>query len=177
MRSTPGFLGLIRLLALFTVLGFLVITVGPVVLGIVVAVLPFALVGFGIWLVFHTVRHGHEAVGARARDLGQALHEQAQRVVRTPARVCAGACNIARQTGYRVGRLVRAVVGILSPIVGGAVVGGFLGAAGGMHYHDMAVRIPAGMLIGALIGVAAGFLWRRAEPEAIVLERADKPAV
>jgi hypothetical protein len=173
MQHTPGVFAMIRMLFLFTILGFLAITVGPVVLGLGVAMLPFALVGFAIWLAVQAIHHGPRAVGERMYGVGQGVYEHAQRVAGGPGRFYGGCCQVARQTGQRVGRMIRSALGFVSPILGGALVGGFLGAAGGMHYHDLAVRIPVGVLVGGCIGLATALLWHRPQTKPIVLETAD----
>ncbi len=168
---------MIRLIVMFTVLGFLAITVGPVILGIFVAILPFALVGFAIWLGIQTLHHGPRVVGEHIHGVGEDIYAHAHRVAGLPAHVGARFGQAVRGVGYGIARLVRFVVGFVSPVLGGALVGGFLGAAGGLHYHDMAVRLPVGLLIGGLIGLSVAILWRRAEAKPIVLQTADHHTV
>lgn len=177
MRGTPSILGLIRLGVLFTVLGFLAITVGPVVAGVALAVLPFALVGFGVWLAYQALHRGPRAVAEQVRDVGQGAYEHAHRVVTLPVRASAGLKRLVQRSGQLSLRLVRSLVGIFSPALAGALVGGALGATGGAHYHDLAVRVPAGIAMGALIGLVVGLQWRRSEPKPIVLEPADNRSV
>lgn len=173
MEKSPSISCVIHKIVVFSVLGFLIITLGPVVLGVAVAVLPFALVGVAAWVALQVTRHGPNAVAQPFHEIGGKLQATAARVGAVPGRVAAAVGEAARATTRRLATVGRALASFLSPVLGGAALGGFLGAAGGFNYHDLAIRLPLGIGAGALIGLAAAWQWRRPVYEAIVV---DDPA-
>jgi len=90
-----------------------------------------------------------------------------------PGRVFGAARGLGQLAWAKASRLGRFVGGILFQTLAGALVGGVLGALGGLHYHDAQVRVPLGILGGAVVGLAAGILLKR--PANPVRVRATEP--
>jgi hypothetical protein len=177
MESLHSTADIIRKVTLFTVIGFLVVfLIGPVltVLGVI---LPFALVGFFVWLPFRVL--------IQKREINwSGLPEKAGQVLRTvltlPVRIVATILSIPlRIVGYigaaiigllrLVGGLVGFALRMVIPIVVGAFLFALLGAIGGLTHQDAEFRVPAAALIGAGIGALYGVFRTRPVQKVIVL--------
>ncbi|HLJ91790.1 MAG TPA: hypothetical protein VKU02_01225 [Gemmataceae bacterium] len=181
MESLHSTADIIRKVALFTLVGFLVVfLIGPA-LTVVGVILPFALVGFLVWLPFRVL--------VQRREINwTGLPEKAGRLVRTvltlPFRVGAAILSIPLRI---LGLLLTGVVGLLRlvggalgfalritiPALAGAVVFALLGAIGGMTHHDAEFRVPAAALIGAAIGALYGAFRTKTVEKVIVLRPAS----
>jgi hypothetical protein len=158
MENVPSTAILLRKVALWTLIGVGVIFLSGPVLTIIGVILPFALVGALVWLVIRAIIAGPRAVGRTIRTVGGG----ALRVV------AAGP----RWAGRQLGRSARflgvaaltsvAFLGrLLFPTLAGAILGAVLGVIGGIQHDDADVRVPAGAVIGAGVGLLAGFVWRK----------------
>ena len=172
---------IIRKVALFTCVGFLVVfLIGPV-LTLVGVILPFALVGFLVWLPFRLVIQKKEINWS-------GLPEKAGQIVRTvvsiPIRIIATVLSIPiRIVAYvasaiigllrLAGGLLGFALRIIIPAVGGAFLFAILGAIGGLTHQDAEFRVPAAALIGATIGALYGAFRTRSVPKVIVLRSAS----
>jgi uncharacterized membrane protein len=147
---------ILRKLALWTLIGFVVLVLLGPILTVVGVALPFAIVGFLVWLAFRAVVSGPRAVG---RTVGQTAGAIFRTIAAVPHWVgvqLAAAIRFATRT-------VRGAVAMLFPVVTGAFLGGLLGAIGGMQHHDADFRVPAGVVIGAGVGLLAGALRTKRE--------------
>jgi uncharacterized membrane protein len=181
MESLHSTADMIRKVALFTVMGFLVVfLIGPV-LTLVGMVLPFALVGFLVWLPYRLLVQKQQINWS-------GLPEKAGRVVRTvltvPVRIVATVLSIplrilALIASAALGllRLAGGVLGfalrILIPALAGAFLFAILGAIGGLNHHDAEFRVPAAALIGAGIGALYGAFQTRTVQKVIVVRPAS----
>ena len=164
----------LRKIALFTLIGFLVIVLAGPMLTLIGMLIPFALVGFLVWLPFHFLKIGRVGGWAAVRDTAKkGLLKIAAVPVWLASHIVYGALWLLR-TAFG---LVRFILGIVLPVLGGAFVGALLGLMGGIEYHDADVRIPAGALLGAAIGLLAGILRTRSKPVKPVVIRVEAPVV
>jgi hypothetical protein len=150
MEHSPAYF--LRKIAVMALIGFLVLTLGGPALALLGVLLPFILVGFLVWFVVRAAILGPLVVG---RLIGRTVRRVAYTVIAVPL-------WLGRQVGSGLrltGRMVAGAASILIPTAAGAVAGAALGALGGMQFHDADVRVPAGALIGASIGLVA-VLWR-----------------
>jgi hypothetical protein len=174
----------VRKVALWTVVGFLVVfLIGPV-LSLVGVILPFALIGFVVWLPFRLFVQGKEVHW-------RSFPENAGRTVRTvlglPFRLVRGVLAVPIWLGSYVvaallgllrlaGGLIGLALRILFPAVAGALIFALLGAIGGVTHQDAEFRIPAAALVGAAIGALYGALRTKPRPKVIVLRVAPANA-
>jgi hypothetical protein len=147
---------ILRKVAIWTLIGFGVILLSGPILTVLGIVLPFAVVGFLVWL-------GVKAVLAGPRAVGRAISSTARVIVR-------GITAVPRWVGARlaaggrwIGRVGRGAVVVSLPVLAGTFLGALLGAIGGMQYHDADFRIPAGAAIGAGVGLLAAVLRSKRE--------------
>jgi hypothetical protein len=158
---------------LLTLLGFLIVfLIGPV-LTLLGVILPFALVGFLVWLPFRLFVQKREVNWS---GLPRRTGEVIRTVLTFPFR--AGGLILSAVTGLL--RLAFALIGygfrILIPAVAGAFLFAVLGAIGGVTHEDAEFRIPAAALIGASLGALYGAFKPRPEPKVIVLRAAPVTA-
>ncbi len=150
MEKGPAYL--LRKIAIMALIGFLVMTLGGPALALLGVLLPFIIVGFLVWIVIRAAILGPIVVG---RMLGRVVRRTASLAIAIPwwfVRKIGG--------GFRfAGRAVAGAGAVLIPIAAGAVVGGTLGAFGGMQFQDADMRVPAGAIIGAGVGLVT-LLWR-----------------
>jgi len=181
MESLHSTADIIRKVALFTVVGVLVVfLIGPV-LTLLGVILPFALVGFFVWLPFRVLVQKKEINWS-------GLPEKAGQIVRTivslPIRIVATILSIPlRIVAYIASAIIgllRLIGGLLGfalrmiiPIVGGAFLFALLGAIGGLTHQDAEFRVPAAALIGAGIGALYGVFRTRPVQKVIVLRPAS----
>lgn len=175
---------IVRKVALLTIVGFLVVfLIGPV-LTLLGLILPFALVGFVVWLPFRLLVQKKEVNWS-------GLPEKAGRTVRAvlgfpvwlvrtvlaiPIRlgsyVVAAVIGLLRLAGGLLGLALR----ILIPAVAGALIFALLGAIGGATHQDAEFRVPAAALMGAGIGALYGAFRTKPVTKVIVLTAAPATA-
>jgi hypothetical protein len=173
MESLHCTVDIVRKVALLTLMGFLVVfLLGPVVtlLGVI---LPFALVGFLVWLPFR--------VFIQKRQINwSGLPEKAGRAVRAvlsfPLRVLGFLLSAAKCLLRLVGGVISFALRILIPALAGAVFFAVLGAIGGVTHADAEFRIPAAALIGAGIGALYGAFRTKEASKGIALQPASVTA-
>jgi hypothetical protein len=173
MESLHSTANLVRKVALLTLVGFLVVfLIGPVltVLGVI---LPFALVGFLVWLPFRLfVQRRQVDWSGLPEKAGRAIRSVLTFPIRVGAYVLSAAIGLLRLVGGVIGLTLR----ILIPALAGAVLFALLGAVGGMTHQDAEFRIPAAALIGAGIGALYGAFRTREVKRVIVLRPAPVTA-
>jgi hypothetical protein len=173
MESLYSTADMVRKLGLLTLLGFLIVfLIGPV-LTLLGVILPFALVGFLVWLPFRVFIQKREVNwSGLPRKSGQAIRT----VLTLPLRIAGFLLSVV--TGLL--RLVIGAIGyglrILIPAVAGAVLFAVLGAIGGAAHQDAEFRIPAAALIGGGIGALYGAFRTRTVTKVIVLRAAPATA-
>ncbi|HEV3085537.1 MAG TPA: hypothetical protein VGY66_37635 [Gemmataceae bacterium] len=161
MEKLQGTVPILRKAAIITLVGFLVITLAGPLLTIAGVLLPFALVGLLVWIPFRGImmwkQGGWSAVGDTVkRGLG--------RMVAIPAWIVARAFGAVAFVLGSAFSLVGFVLGLILPVLLGTVGGAVLGLIGGMEHQDADFRVPAGALIGAVVGLLAGALRSRSKP-------------
>jgi hypothetical protein len=166
MESLHSTAEIIRKVALLTVVGFLaVFLIGPV-LTLVGVVLPFALVGFLVWLPFRLfVQRRQVNWSGLPRKAGQV----AGSILSIPVRIIAFVASLALGILRLVGGVLGFALRIILPTVAGAFLFALLGAIGGVSHQDAEFRIPAAALIGAAIGLLYGVFRTKEEKKVIVL--------
>jgi hypothetical protein len=143
-------LQLLGKIAYFTVLGFVVIMlIGPV-LGIAGAILPFALVGFAVWLAYR----GVQRLVGRFRKEGKPIPIEL-RTPRIVTQVREQVREKVRDKLVRTGRLQRAGR-VLQEMVCGALVAGIVVAAFSWQSPAMGESVAVASLAGAIIGFIVG---------------------
>ena len=181
MESLHSTADMIRKVALFTLVGFLaVFLIGPIltVLGLV---LPFALVGFLVWLPFRLL--------VQKREINwSGLPQKAGQILRTvlfipirigatilsiPIRIVAFLASAVIGLLRLVGGLLGFVLRMIIPAVAGAFLFALLGAIGGLTHQDAEFRVPVAALIGAAIGALYGAFRTREVHKVIVLRPAS----
>lgn len=177
MESLHSTADILRKVALFTLVGFLVVVlIGPLftVLGVI---LPFALVGFLVWLPYRLLVQQKEidwsGVPKKAGRFVRSVLTLPVRIgatvlaipIRIIAYLAAGALGLIRLVGGLLGFALR----IILPAVAGAIVFAILGVIGGINHQDAEFRIPAAILIGAAIGALYGAFRTRTVQKVVVL--------
>ena len=173
MESLHSTVDIVRKVALFTLVGFLVVfLIGPVIT-LIGIVLPFALVGLLVWLPFRLF------IQRRQINWG-GVPEKAGRAVRTvfmfPVRVVAFGLSAVLGLLRLVGGVLGFALRILIPAVAGALLFAVLGAIGGVAHADAEFRVPAAALIGAAIGALYGAFRTKEVKKVIVLQPASVTA-
>lgn len=173
MESLHSTAEIVRKVALLTVVGFLVVfLIGPA-LTLIGVVLPFALVGFLVWLPFRLVvqrrRIDWSGVPRRA---GEAVRT----IVTLPLRIVAFVASVLFGLLRLVGGVIGFALRILVPTVAGALLFAVLGAIGGVTHQDAEFRIPAAALIGAAIGLLYAMFKTREVRKVVVLRPAPATA-
>jgi hypothetical protein len=176
METAHSPLGILRKVIFLTILGFLVIVLAPVLIGVLSVVGPFALVGFMVWGGWQFVRHGGPGGWARIRAFGSGVFHAGRTVAAVPARAFGGAGRVAWTGAAVVLGVARFLGRVVLAGLAGAVIGGGLGALGALHYHDAHVRVPIGVLVGGLIGVVAAALRRAPAKELTAIPVDDRLA-
>ena len=138
--------GVIRQLAILTLVGFLVVTLSGPALALLGVMLPFAVVGGGVWLAFKVLTVGPRVAFGLA---GALIRGTVNVVLFIPRQLFSAAGVVLTKTGSAT----RILAGVLAPLVIGAVAGGALGFVGGAEHHDQEVRIPLGLALGAGVGL------------------------
>jgi hypothetical protein len=173
MESLHSTVDIVRKVALLTVVGFLVVfLIGPA-LTLIGVVLPFALVGFLVWLPFRLLVQKRQINWSGVpRRAGEAVRT----VLTLPLRIVAFVGSVL----FRLLRLVGGVIGfalrIIFPTVAGAFLFAVLGAIGGVTHQDAEFRIPAAALIGAAIGLLYGAFRTSGVRKVVVLRPAPATA-
>src|SRR5713101_5481319 len=153
MKNIEGAAEVLRKVFIFTLVGFLVVVLAGPLLTVLGVLLPFALVGFLVWLPFQGFRLWRQGGWPSIRHaFGRAVRTVFAIPVWLISRVAGGALWLVRG----VFGLIGFVLGIAFPTVAGAFLGAVLGLIGGVEHHDAEVRIPAGAAIGGGIGFLAG---------------------
>jgi hypothetical protein len=169
---------MVRKVALWTVVGFLVVfLIGPV-LTLLGVILPFALVGFVVWLPFRLFVQGKEVQWSSfPKNAGRTVRA----VLGLPVRLVRGVLAVPIWLGSYIvaailgllrlaGGFIGLALRILFPAVVGALIFALLGAIGGVTHQDAEFRIPAAALIGAGIGALYGAFRTKPAPRVIVLK-------
>ena len=172
MEKLQSTVPILRKAAIITLIGFLAITLAGPLLTIAGVLLPFAAVGLLVWIPFKGImmwkQGGWTALGGSVkRGLG--------RVVAAPVWLLARAFGAVGWVLSSVLGLVGFVLGLILPVILGAVGGGVLGAIGGFEHQDADFRVPAGIVIGAGVGLLAGALRSRSRPVRTVIVREAPP--
>jgi len=163
---------MLRKAAIITLIGFLVITLAGPLLTLAGVLLPFAVVGLLAWIPFKGImmwkQGGWTALGgSMKRGLG--------RVVAAPVWLLGRAFGAVGWVLGSVFGLVGFVLGLILPVILGAVGGGVLGAIGGFEHQDADFRVPAGIVIGAAVGLLAGAFRSRSKPARTVVVVREAP--
>jgi hypothetical protein len=146
MQQTDNPKGVIRQLAILTLVGFLVVTLSGPALALLGVFLPFAVVGAGVWVLFKAITVGPRVAFGLAAAFIRGI---VQIVLFIPRQLFSAASVVLTKTGSAT----RVLAGALAPLVIGAVVGGALGFVGGAEYHDQEIRVPVGLALGAGVGL------------------------
>lgn len=146
MQQLDNTKGVVRQLAIITLVGFLVVTLSGPVLALAGVLLPFALVGGVVWVLFKAITLGPKVALGMAGSLIRGTFN----VVAFIPRQLIGAVGFVLT---KAGSAVRVVGGAMAPLVLGALVGGILGAVGGSQHNDPEIRIPVGLALGAGVGL------------------------
>lgn len=162
----------VRKIAFFTLIGAGVVFLGGPVIGVVAVVLslfiaavsiilPFAIVGFLVWLPFHILAHGPHETWKDAGKNGKALGEA---FVLRPMRWCGRSCRQMAVAGENFAEGCRATGSFLARHVFepacGCLVGTLTGAAVGMENGHLSWSIGGGAAFGALVGLAVNMASR-----------------
>jgi hypothetical protein len=168
MERLQGAGNVVRKIAIITLTGFLIVVLSGPVLTLAGVLLPFALVGLLVWIPvqgFLTWKHGGwDAVAAAGKRTGGY-------VFAVPMWILSRVFGAVRWVFATVFGTVGFVLGLIFPVVAGAIGGAILGAIGGMEHQDAEFRIPAGLIIGALVGLLAGTLRFSSRPVKTVVVR------
>ena len=168
MEKLQGAGSFARKAAIITLIGFLAVTLAGPVLTLVGVLLPFALVGLLVWLPvqgFLIWRQG----GAGA--VGAAVKRVAGGVLAAPVWILGRVFGAVRWVLGTVFGTIGFVLGLIFPVLAGLIGGGILGAIGGMEHQDAEWRIPAGIVIGGIVGLLAGSLRTRSRRVKTVVVR------
>src|SRR5262249_54610298 len=123
----------IRKVAIWTLVGFLVIVLFGPILTLIGVLLPFALVGFLVWLVIRGIMLGPQAAG---RAIGRTARTVFQTVTAVPRWIATRLGAFVARVGRMVWGGIRFVSGIALPMLAGGFLGALLGAIGGAQHHD-----------------------------------------
>jgi hypothetical protein len=155
-------------MCLLAMVGFAVIFLsGPVIgllsviFSLVVSVfailLPFALVGFLIWLPIRALTSGKHLAWREATTTTRSVCGGVFRRSYSACRyVTSGSAGGIRNLWHRIHFYPRAFGGLLLEVVSGAAVGAVLGGALGMRHDTYEASIPLGVLAGATLGFVIG---------------------
>jgi hypothetical protein len=160
--------GVIRQLAILTLVGFLVVTLSGPALALLGVLLPFALVGAGVWLLVKVITAGPRVAFGLA---GALIRGTVQAILFIPRHLFAAASTVLSKTGSGA----RVVAGALAPLAIGAIIGGGLGFVGGAEHHDQEIRIPLGLAMGAGVGLLYAVTRSRPATEKILTVQPVQP--
>jgi hypothetical protein len=161
MERLQGTGDVIRKVAGITLIGFLVVVlIGPV-LTVAGAILPFALVGLLVYIPYRLLLASKQGGWPAVRELG---NKAVRTAIALPLWIGGRVTALVSFLLRGVFRLIGTVFGLVFAVGTGAVIGAALGFIGGMEHHDLDMRVPAGALIGASVGVLALLL--RSKPAA-----------
>lgn len=138
----------VRQLLIWTLVGFLVVTLAGPAIALVGALLPFAIVGGLVWLAYKALTLGPKVA---LQMMGATVRSLAAVILFLPKQ----ALNLGGWVLARVESLLGLGLRMAGPVALGAIAGGALGYAGGVQYHDVAIRLPLGVAMGAGIGLLA----------------------
>jgi len=167
MEKLEGTIPIVRRIAIITLVGFLVVILAGPMLTIAGILLPFAVVGLLVWIPFRGIMLWKQG-GTSA--VAQAAKKGVGHVFAVPAWILGRVFGGAKWILTTAFGLVGFVLGLILPTLLGAFGGAILGIIGGMEHHDAAFRVPAGVLIGAAIGLLAG-AWRSKPSRTVVVVR------
>ena len=169
MESLHSTADIVRKVGLLTLLGFLIVfLIGPA-LTLLGVLLPFALVGFLVWLPFRLfVQKRDVNWSGIPRKAGQTIRTVLTLPIRVGAFILSAFTGLLRLVGGVIGYALR----IILPAVAGAFLFALLGAIGGVAHQDAEFRIPAAAMIGAGIGALYGAFKTRTPTKVIVLRAA-----
>jgi hypothetical protein len=171
MECCTGPAGIFRKIALMTLIGFGVLVLSGPAIAIIATLLPFALIGGLVWLVVQALLLGPRVAGAMIRNTFRVVFGGPIWLLK---RGWAGV----KWVGGTALSLAGTTLSMIVPTVAGAFLGGVLGLIGGMEHNDADFRIPAGMAIGAGIGIVAGVLRSRPKQRVLtVLPATPNPVV
>ena len=169
MESLYSTADIVRKVGLLTLLGFLIVfLIGPV-LTLLGVILPFALVGFLVWLPFRLFVQKREVNwSGLPRRTGQVIRTVLTIPLRLGGFAVSAIVGLLRLVGSVLGYALRITI----PALAGALLFALLGAIGGVTHQDAEFRIPAAALIGAGIGALYGAVRTRETKKVIVLRAA-----
>lgn len=159
----------IRQLLIWTLVGFLVITLGGPAIALIGALLPFAIVGGLVWLVYKGLTLGPRVA---FHLIASTLRSLVGLILFLPKK----ALDLGAWTIAQIETVLGLGLRMAGPVAAGAIVGGALGYTGGMQHHDVAIRLPIGVAMGAGIGLLAFAV--RSSPvkkEVVVVEPVSSP--
>ncbi|HEV3116903.1 MAG TPA: hypothetical protein VGY58_07625 [Gemmataceae bacterium] len=175
MNNCCPFAHIMRKILFFALMGVAVVFLtGPVVAVISFVVsaglfvffflLPFALLGFLIWLPIRLIC----GRGASARKtLVRTTQIMGHAAFVMPARTCGHLQARARTLGDRIHALTSFIGAVFVEAASGALVGAMVGAIAGWQTGVLSVSIPAGAVIGLGLGVIVGTSRLRQTPETL----------
>jgi hypothetical protein len=172
MESLYSTADIVRKVGFLTLLGFLIVfLIGPV-LTLLGVILPFALVGFLVWLPFRLFVQKREVNwSGLPRRAGQVIRTVLTIPLRVGGFIVSAIVGLLRLVGSVIGYALRITI----PALAGALLFALLGAIGGVTHQDAEFRIPAAALIGAGIGALYGAFRTREVKKVIVLRAAPVP--
>ena len=172
MESLYSTADIVRKVGLLTLLGFLIVfLIGPV-LTVVGIILPFALIGFLVWLPFRLfVQRKEVNWSGLPRRAGQAIRTVLTIPLRLGGFIISAVIGLLRLVGSAIGLALRITI----PALAGAVLFALLGTIGGVTHQDAEFRIPAAALIGAGIGALYGVFRTKEVEKVIVIRPASVP--
>src|SRR5262249_14459341 len=156
---------IVRKAALMTLVGFLVVILSGPILAVLGVLLPFAVVGFLVWVPFRLLVVAKHGGWPAVRDT---TTKTVRAVVRIPLWAATHLVSGLRFVLGTAFGLIGFLAGIILPTLAGGFLGAVLGAVGGMQHNDADFRIPAGAAIGASIGLLAG-AWRSKPEKRVVI--------
>jgi hypothetical protein len=177
MESLKAATPVLRRIAIITLVGFLVVMLAGPVLTLAGALVPFALVGVLVYIPYRLVMLGRE--GGMAA-VGRAVGKGVRSVAAVPVWIVSRVLGLVSMVLGTIWGLITFLLRLILPTLAGAIGGGVLGAIGAMEFEDAEVRIPAGIVIGAAVGLLAGALRSRSVKRVVVervVVKAAPPAV
>jgi hypothetical protein len=157
MENVQRSASIARKIAIMTLIGFVAIVLSGPIIAAVAAILPFAIVGALIYLLIKAVLVGPFVVG---KVIGQTFRGIFFVLIGLPVRLLGKAGNAFLFVVHVVWSTLAFGLSIVFPVVVGGILGGALGLIGGIEHNDVDMRIPAGILIGAGVGLVAAFTLR-----------------
>ena len=156
---------IVRKVALMTLIGFLAVILSGPIIAVLGVLLPFAVVGFLVWVPFRLLVVAKHGGWPAVRDT---TRKAIRGVLAIPLWIATHVGSALKFVLGTVFGLIGFLGGIILPTLAGGFLGAVLGAVGGMQHHDADFRIPAGAAIGASIGLLAG-AWRSKPAKRVVI--------